>query len=225
MYLLSLTASNELGIPFHGYPEATVEHEEQLYPVYGGVDYASVIEIRGKVMDAKNRSKFALYWGYVTPQQSLVISGGIVGHYTQLQSENNVASLQNRFLKYQITGIEMNGKGEEFFSLMSRHPQVVMYPFWVTGRKPERLETQLAPWIELGKILINDADTPALNFLRKALAEFPHGNLDVLDSLYAIAQCIPHILQVPTTPKGAINAPNNFTKAIRTNPFGKIAGR
>ena len=225
MYLLSLTASNELGIPYHGYPEAQVEKESQEYPVYGGVDYASVIEIRGKVMDAKNRSKFALYWGYVTPQQSLVVIDGIVGHYTQLQSENNVASLQNRYLKYQMTGVEMNGKGEEFYALMTRHPEVAMYPFWVTGRKPERLETQLAPWIELGKILINDKDTDALNFLRKALAEFPHGNLDVLDALYSISKCIPHILQVPVTPKGAINAPNNFGKIIRDNPFARIAGR
>ena len=225
MYLLSLVASNELGIPYHAYPEETVKAEMHEYPMYGGVDYASVIEIRGKVMDAKNRSKFAVYWGYVTPMQSLVIVDGIVGHYTQLQSENNVHALQNRYLKYQMTGVEMNGKGEEFFSLMARHPEVVMFPFWVQGRKPERLESQLAPWIELGKILINDKDSDALNFLRKALAEFPHGNLDVLDALYAISQCIPHVLQIPVTPKGAINAPNNFTAVIRNNPFGRIAGR
>ena len=222
MYLLSLTASNELGIPYHGYPEAQVETEKHELPMYGGVDYASVIEIRGKIMDAKNRSKFALYWGYVTPQQSLVIVDGIVGHYTQLQSERNVHALQNAYLKYQTTGVEMNGKGEEFYAVMSRTPTIHMYPFWVSGRKPERLETQLAPWIELGKILINDKDTDALNFLRKALAEFPHGNLDALDALYAIAQCIPHILQVPTTPKGSINAPNNFASAVRNNPFGNI---
>lgn len=224
MYLLSLTASNELGIPYHGFPSDKIE-EIITGPIYGGVDYASVIEIRGKVMDAKNRSKFALYWGVVTPQQSLVIIDGIVGHYTQLQSEGHVSTLQGRYLSYQTTGVEMNGKGEEFFAILARRPEISTWPFWVAGNKPTRIERELAPWIEMGKILISDADTPALNFLRKALTEFPHGNLDVLDSLYAISQCIPHILQVPVTPKGAINAPNNFVKVVRYNPFGHMNRR
>lgn len=224
MYLLSLTASNELGIPYYGYPSAEMIDIKD-GPIYAGVDYASVIEIRGKVMDAKNRSKFALYWGVVTPNQSFVIMDGIVGHYTQLQSEGHVVALKNRFLSYQTTGVEMNGKGEEFFAVMARRPTIAMYPFWVTGRKPERLERELAPWIESGKILISDEDTDALNFLRKALTEFPHGNLDVLDSLYAIAQVIPHILTVPLTPKGSINTPDNFTGVVRYNPFGHMNRR
>lgn len=227
MYLLSLQAANELGITFHGYPYTEESKKQDLKenPVYAGVDYASVIEIRGKVMDPKNRSKFALYWGFITPNQTLVVSDGVIGHFKQLQSENMVASLTNRFEKFQMTGVEMNGKGEEFYAIMSRRPSVQMYPFWVSGRKPDRLEKELMPWIEMGKILISDEDTDALNFLRKALAEFPNGNLDCLDSLYAIAKCIPHILQVPTTPKGHLNTPDSMLSKVRYNPFGHLGRR
>ncbi len=222
MYLLSLTASNELGMPFHSFPSDRMPEG----PIYAGVDYASIIEIRGKVMDPKNRSKFALFWGVVTPEQTLVVIDGIVGHYTQLQSEGHVVNLRQKFQKmYQTTGVEMNGTGAEFFAVMQRRPEIGIFPYWVEGKKPIRLERDLAPWIEMGKILISDEDTPALNFLRKALAEFPHGNLDVLDSLYGITQVIPHVLQVPITPKSGVNTPDTFTQKVRYNPFGQMGRR
>lgn len=222
MYLLSLAASNEIGLPYHSFPHDDIPEG----PVYGGVDYASIIEIRGKVMDPKNRSKFALFWGVVTPNNVLVIIDGIVGHYTQLQSEGHVVNLKTKYDKqYQTSGVEMNGKGEEFFSLMSRRPEIGVYPYWVSGKKETRIERQLGPWFEMGKILVSDEDTPALNYLRKALAEFPHGNLDVLDAVYGIAQCIPHVLQVPVTPKEGINTPETFTKKIQYNPFGHLGRR
>ena len=116
----------------------------------------------------------------------------------------------------------MNGKGEEFIAVMQRRPEIGIYPYLVKGKKDMRLEKELAPWIEMGKILISDEDTPALNFLRKALAEFPHGNLDVLDALYGIIRVIPHVLQVPITPTYGANTPDSFTKAVRYNPFGHI---
>ena len=219
MYLLSLTASNELGMPFHSFPHDRIPEG----PIYGGLDYASIIEIRGKVMDPKNRSKFAFYWGVVGPEQTFIVMDGVVGHYTQLQSEGHVVSLRQKYIeKYQTTGVEMNGKGEEFIAVMQRRPEIGIYPYLVKGKKDMRLEKELAPWIEMGKILISDEDTPALNFLRKALAEFPHGNLDVLDALYGIIRVIPHVLQVPITPTYGANTPDSFTKAVRYNPFGHI---
>jgi hypothetical protein len=223
MYLLSLTASNELGIPFHTFPHDKIPVTG---PVYSGVDYASVIEIRGKVIEAKNRSKFALYWGVVTNNQVIVIIDGVVGHFTQLQSEGHVSTVQKEFEPRHITtGLEMNGKGEEFYSVLRRRPEIALFPYWVSGHKPDRLERDLSPWIEMGKILISDEDTPALNFLRKALAEFPHGNLDVLDSLYGIAQTIPHILQVPITEESGINTPQAIRKSKPYNPFGHLGRR
>jgi hypothetical protein len=221
MYLLSLAASNELGIPFHSFPNEEIPKG----PIYGGVDYASVIEIRGKVMDAKNRDKFAFYWGVITPKQTLVIIDGIVGHFTQLQSEGHVNAIETFYLDYQTTGVEMNGKGEEFFAVRSRNPNASMFPYWVQGRKPDRLEKDLAPWIENGRILISDADTHALNFLRKALTEFPHGNMDCLDAVYAIAKCVPHILQNPYVQEGTFVDPNAMTPKKRFNPFGQMGRR
>jgi hypothetical protein len=223
MYLLSLTASNELGIPFHSFPWDRIPDTG---PIYGGLDYASVIEVRGKVMDAKNRSMFAFYWGVVTNNQVIVIIDGVVGHFTQLQSEGHVASLQKNYdARYITTGLEMNGKGEEFYALLRRRPEIQLFPYWVSGHKSDRLERDLSPWIEMGKILISDEDTHALNFLRKALAEFPHGNLDVLDALYGVAQTIPHILQVPVTPASGINTPETIRAMKPHNPFGQLGRR
>lgn len=231
MYLLSLVASNELGIPFHGYNHENLPKNnlnQIIGPVYAGVDYASVIEIRGKVMDPKNRSKFALYWALVLDNQTVVVLDGIVGHFSQIQSEGHVAATQNAFLGFQTTGIEMNGKGEEFYALLRRRPELMVYPYWVSGMsKPDRIERDLAPWIEMGKILISDEETDALDFLRKALAEFPHGNLDVLDAIYGIAQCIPHVLQLPVTPATGINTPAQLrvNNDKPYNPFAYIGRR
>jgi hypothetical protein len=229
MYLLSLIAAIDLGLPFHSFPHDQIpvdEYGSPTGPVSAGVDYASMLEIRGKVIDSKNRSKFALAYGVVLPTGAAVIVDGIVGHYSQLKCEGHVTKVQGQFKTFRTTGVEMNGKGEEFFSLLSRNPNLDLLPFWVKGKKEMRLEMQLAPWLEMGKIMISDKDTPFLNALRKALWEFPHGNLDVLDALFAFAKTIPEILQLEAQPKGALAGPNDLSIGKRQpNPFSSFGRR
>lgn len=231
MYLLSLIASNELGLSFHSFPEKMLDNYKDEFgsftvPVSAGVDYASMIEIRGKVIDPKNRSKFALAYGVVLPTGIAVVVDGIVGHFTQLKAEGHVLKVQGAHRTFRTTGVEMNGKGEEFFSILSRQPSIDLLPFWVTGKKEQRLETQLAPWLEMGKILISDADTEFLNAVRKALWEFPHGNLDVLDAIYAFAKTIPEVLTIDKPPmNGGINLPNQMGYKGRNNPFSAFGRR
>jgi len=47
--------------------------------------------------------------------------------------------------------------------------------------------------LEMGKIMISDADLPFLNSLRKALDDWPHGSLDEIDALYAYTKTIPEV--------------------------------
>lgn len=229
MYLLSLVAAMDLGLPFHSFPHKDIpkdEYGQPSVPVSAGVDYASMLEIRGKHTDPKNRSKFALAYGVVLPNGSAVIMDGIVGHFSQLKCEGHVNKIQGMFRNFRTTGVEMNGKGEEFFSLLSRNPNLDLLPFWVKGNKESRLELQLAPWIEMGKIMISDDDTPFLNELRKALWEFPYGNLDVLDAVYAFAKTIPDVLQVDRSPAGGIAGPNDLARQQRRqNPFSAFGRR
>lgn len=229
MYMLSLIAAMDLGLNFHSFPADAIpvdRYGTATGPVTAGVDYASMLEIRGKVIDSGNRSKFALAYGVVLPSGSAVIIDGIVGHFTQLQCEGHVRAVQQKHKGFRTTGVEMNGKGEEFFSLLARNPEMDLFPFWVKGKKEYRLEMQLGPWLEMGKIMISDADTPFLNEVRKALWEFPHGNLDVLDALFAFAKTIPDVLTVDAPPTGGLSTPNvHLSERVSTNPFGSFGRR
>ena len=226
MYLLSLIAAMDIGLPFSSFPAGTVDDYQKDYELEacGGVDYASIIEIRGKVMDPRNRSKFALAYGFILPTRVFVVTGGITGHYTQLKAEGHVEKVQAMHRRYRTTGVEMNGKGEEFYAVLARKPELDLFPYW-TGKssKTTRLESQLGPWLEMGKIMISDADTPFLNDVRKALWEFPHGNLDVLDALFGISKTIPDILVVERTEDGDL--PSHKRKRRLKNPFAAFGAR
>jgi hypothetical protein len=227
MYLLSLIGASDLGLPFLSFPQKAIDDllAEHNLIACGGVDYASMIEIRGKVVDPRNRSKFALAYGYILPTRVFVVTGGIIGHYTQLRAEGHVEKVQGMFPHYRTTGVEMNGKGEEFFAVLSRKPELDLLPYW-TGKKAkdQRLESELGPWLEMGKIMVSDADTPFLNDLRKALWEFPHGNLDILDAVFGIAKTIPDVLIVDKK-KDDENLPSARRHRKMKNPFTSFGAR
>ena len=226
MYLLSLIGATDIGLPFTSFPHERIMELKKDYDLEyaAGVDYASIIEIRGKVMDPRNRSLFALAYGCILPQRAFVVTGGITGHYTQLKSESHVEKVQGMFKRFRTTGIEMNGKGEEFFQVLQRKPELDIFPY-LTGKikKDFRLESQLGPWLEMGKIMISDEDTPFLNDLRKSLWEFPYGNLDILDAVFGVSKTIPDILVVERTEGG--NLPSSKEEKINTNPFAAFGAR
>ena len=227
MYLLSLIGSSDLGLPFMSFPADKIDEylKDHNLVACGGVDYASMIEIRGKVIDPRNRSKFALAYGFILPTRVFVVTGGILGHYTQLKAEGHVEKVQALHKNYRTTGVEMNGKGEEFFAVLARKPELDLFPYW-TGKKAKdkRLESELGPWLEMGKIMVSDADTPFLNDLRKALWEFPHGNLDVLDAVFGISKTIPDVLVVDRIPDDR-DLPSAKKKKKHKNPFGSFGAR
>ena len=226
MYLLSLIGATDIGLPFTSFPAKRIEELKEDYDLEycGGVDYASIIEIRGRVMDPRNRSKFALAYGCILPQRVFVITGGIMGHYTQLRAEGHVEKVQGMHKRYRTTGVEMNGKGEEFFAVLQRKPELDLFPYWTgKGKKDFRLESQLGPWLEMGKIMISDEDTPFLNDVRKSLWEFPYGNLDVLDAIFGVSKTIPDVLVVERTKDGGL--PSSKIENKPTNPFAAFGAR
>ena len=68
-----------------------------------------------------------------------------------------------------------------------------------TGGKAKhyRQERELGPWLENGKVMVSDGDTPYLNALRKALDDFPDGNNDIRDGLYWLLYAFPETLIMP----------------------------
>ncbi len=216
MYMLDLEAANETGLKFHSYPHEKIDLR---WPFGGGVDYASTIEIRGKVMDTKNRSKFAICWGAKLPTGGALIVDGFSGFVSQLDGEGKVEAGQGMFPNYLTTGIEMNGKGEEFFALLQRKPHLKVFPFWTgMANKRDRQERGLSPFLESGQIRISDEDTPFLNALRKALHDWPHGSMDEIDAVYAYAKTIPDALVMPSYEDG-LPTYERKRKGRKPNPF------
>jgi hypothetical protein len=195
MYMLDLEIAQDAGLKFHTYPH---EHIDLTWPAVQGVDYASTIEIRGKTMQNKERSKFANFYAVKLPTGGAAIVDGFSGFISQLEGENKVEAGQNMFPNFIVTGVEMNGVGAQFFALLQRKPHLKLFPYW-TGKesKRDRHERELSPWLESGVLRISDADTPGLNALRKALRDWPHGSMDEIDAVYAITKTIPDVLVVP----------------------------
>ena len=166
----------------------------------------------------------AMCYGMKTPMGKAVIYDGIVGHFSQWQCENYVERTQGMFENFDVTGLEMNGKGEELYSLLSRKPTLRLFPFWVDATsKINRHERILSPYLETGILMVSDGDTDYLNTLRKALDEWPHGNLDVIDSVYAYAKTIPEVLKIldsETTMGDGERTEIDYDEDV--GPFGKL---
>jgi hypothetical protein len=227
MYLLSLIGASDLGLSYMSFPAQTIEEYKTKYNLVSaaGIDYASISELATKRMDPKNRSKFALVWGYLLPSHVFVIAGGILGHFTQLKAEGHVKQLQSRMDNHRTTAVEMNGVGAQFMSVLARDSTLDLMPVW-TGKqsKDTRTELEVAPWLEMGKIMVSDEDTPFLNDLRKALNEFPYGNRDVIDALWVLTKTIPDVLIVDHI---HTEVHDRKSPALRrsTNPFSSFGAR
>ena len=224
MYMLNLAMATDAGIKYVVFPSENIDVR---WPMGAGVDYASTIQIRGKKLGTENRSKFAMCYGAKTPFGKAVIYDGIVGHYSQWQCENYVERAQGMFENYDTTGVEMDGKGEELYALLSRKPNLQLLPFWTGGAsKLNRQERILAPYLETGLLMVSDGDTDYLNALRKSLDEWPHGNSDVIDALYAYAKTIPEVLQILDS-ESIMDDEGVFQDeyALDPGPFAKIGRR
>ena len=192
MYLLDLSQADEDGLKFYTYPHEDIK--AHAWPGAGGCDYASIMEERQK--QSKDRSFFAHLWGFKDPYGRIVVYDGVVERCTQADAEAHLWRPQVLFPNnWSYTMFEADGKGEEAYAVFRRNPLLNIVPFKVERiKKTRRHEIQLAPWLENGKILISDGDTPALNHLRKALKKWPHWHLDAIDAMYALVRAFPEAL-------------------------------
>lgn len=184
MFLLDLTGASEFGIRYYSYPHEQIDLS---WPIVGGVDYASVLNDAQRT--SRNRSFFAMYYGAKLPNGGIVIVDGIMKRVMQHEAERYMEAAENLYPGYQYTVFEADGKGEEALAVFQRNPNLHLHPVKTGGRgKSTRLDREMSPWIENGSIRISDADTPALNALRKALDDFPNSILDPLDAVYWVMQ-------------------------------------
>lgn len=227
MFLLSLLLSQADGIRYLSYPA------EQLDPhnmtTGGGCDPAFIYEERQR--DEKNRSYFADVWLVKAKEiDCLVIFDGVMERCTQLEAEQQLWKLQKLYPKTcRGTGFETAGRGQEsYYNIMLRNPGLKLIPSGLAGvkatartEKKRRLELELIPWFENGKIRVSNADTPFLNFVRKALDEWPYWFLDILDGVYHGVKLFPEVLVIKADTSQHLPSPSQFPRSSTGNAFAE----
>jgi hypothetical protein len=155
-------------MPFSSYKHSDIESD---WPVWGGVDFATVPEPGARV---RHRSHAAIGWVTRTPHGQLVLIGGEVNQWTQGEVEDAMIRTSNRFKNFQYMTFDKGGKGEIFFeNLMRRHPDMQVVPMPTSGKaKDQRIFDTLSPHLRKADLMISDDEgseylMAARNFCRR----------------------------------------------------------
>jgi len=198
MYMLDVYVKVEGdGLAFHTYPHDKIDFS---WPMVCGVDYMSLM--KDKKVDLKNRAYYAQAYLFKMPDGRAVLGDGWFGRPSQMEAEDRLKQAR-AFPGHRFTVFESDGKGEEALQLFLRNPETKLVPMETHGKgKPERLEKQLGPWLENGRILISDGDTPFLEFTKKCLNKYPRWFKDPIDALYWAMMGMPEVLVLEKLKEG-----------------------
>lgn len=194
MFRMDLEAAKCDGLKYYSFPHEQIDLK---WPMYGGADLAFVVKDSAK--EDPGRDKFSHAYGAKHPLGKIVVVDGTLEQCTQAVAEMHLQKAQDMFPRWNYTLLEGDGLGETFFvSLVMRNPGLRVRMDKTRGKsKRYRQEQEMGPWLESGKVVISDADTPYLNALRKALDDFPDGNNDIRDGLYWLCRTMPDVLAQP----------------------------
>lgn len=222
MYMLQLKAKKGEGVRFSLFPHHLIDPTQDSA---GGCDYASMLAERLK--DPKDRSRFAHIMLVKIPHlNKLVIHDCYAEHVTQLDAERQLKKPQVVYPRWRGTWLEMEHKGEEAYQTFSRNPGLKLVPTSTKGvPKKMRHEMGVIPWLEVGQVMVSDADTPGLNFLRTALAKWPNGNLDVWDALHHALKAFPEVLVLRDTEQEGTAPHPTWHKIKKVNAYSLAFGR
>jgi len=197
MFLLDLTAMERRTFQYQLFPNHLIQ---PTWPIVGGVDYAGVADPSRRNPD---QSHFALAYVAKMPGGGAVVFDGVLEQCTQAESEIHVRQAQDMFPDYITSVVEGDGKGEEFFQVLYRHPDLRLLPMKTGGKgKAERLVRQMGPWLRSGRVRISDAETKFLNALRHFLNVYPNVSehdpgYDAADAVYWALRGLPDVLVMP----------------------------
>lgn len=189
----------------------------------GGVDYASTFKPTRNVQ--AGRSHFALAYVFKTPYNSFVVWDGILEQCSQAEAEAHIRNAQTMFVSWQGVVIEGDGKGEEFVMMLQRNPGIVFDMKKTGGKgKETRLERQMSPHFQSGRVMIADAQTKFLNALRYFFDNYPnidqhHMSWDAADSVYWALRGFPEISIIPDT---STELPFNLRRDRTPSPWASL---
>jgi len=184
MYLLDLTQAEGLNLReewLHSYP---LDRVSQDWPVYMGIDYASTSEV-GKNED---RDYFALAVVRAIPGLAVVMDG-IRERLPRGDAEKKVRAIASMYPTLNAIGVEMEGKGEQFYEQLASTGNLKLLPMRTLGRsKPFRFEEVMAKHFEFSRVWVSDRATPFLRAFRDEWtnwdAKQKHQHDDTLDAVY-----------------------------------------
>lgn len=210
MFLCDLELGRGEALRYYTYPHDAVD---QLWPTVGGIDVP--FDFKERHESESHLSSFAMAFVGKRPQGGAVFFGGEIGRLTMAQCFNVILAAQSNFLNWIQALCEDVSGGRVFRTaakLMYPHMRIIgsdlgkliKLPGEGSGKaknKKTRIQTELAPWLENGTVLISDADIPILKAARDGLDHFtelddrkPDERLDALDALYHAVKGIPEVL-------------------------------
>lgn len=187
MYLLDLTAIEGLHLRrewLHDFPR---EDLRGAYPIFMGVDYASSADLVKSDPDNTAMAAVAkLHNG------DRIILDGWFGKVSQAEAEIKLNQWAGSYDRLELVGIETDGTGREFYSLMARNTKIPLIEMGTGGRsKGYRFEEIMAPYFEMGRVWLSHPYSP---FIRKFIDEWvswsgeKNDECDTLDAVfYALA--------------------------------------
>jgi len=220
-FLGDLTVLERRVFSYQPFPNHLIQ---STWPMVGGVDYAGVADPSRR---NPNQSHFALAYVAKVPGGGAVVFDGVLEQCTQAESEQYVRNAQDMFPDYLVSVVEGDGKGEEFYQVLYRHPDLKLLPMKTGGKgKAERLVRQMGPWLRSGRVRISDAETKFLSHLRHFLNVYPNVSehdpgYDAADAVYWALRGMPDVLVMP---KSEEELPPFFRiKKESSNPFSGLA--
>jgi hypothetical protein len=186
MYLCNIEASEGLELKREWLLEFPAERIGQTWPIYFGVDYASLSDPNAPT----RRDYFGLAVGAAIPDGGLVLIDGIYERMTQEEAERKLVAFANLYPTLQGIGFETLGKGEVAFNVLLRTTNLPLIPSRVGNmQKRVRYGKILAPAFQSGRIRLTDAPNAFIQAFRSEWLGFPVAEHDdALDAVFHLAQ-------------------------------------
>ena len=197
MYLCDLTATQGQSLRAAWLePRTLPEHIDEEWPIYIGIDYASVASDQ----EVKGRDHFALAVIAIHPNGFGILIDGFFGFLPDAEAQDVALNWGNGYLNMRAMAIERLGSAQSYYNLMLKNAPFRVLPFGTGNRrKGERFEKQLAPLFKNGKMrILDDPDNP---FLKQFEAEWLAWDGletyydDCLDAVYYAVGCARNFLR------------------------------
>jgi len=222
MYLLDLQAIEGMWLKrewLHDYPR---EEIRKSLPCYIGVDYASPAD---RIRSGREPDYFSLTVTFKLPNEDYVVYDGYRGRLTQVEAENKLKQWAMMYPTLQAIGIETDGSGRDFYSLMARHSSLPLVECGTGGKsKGYRFEEIMAPYFSTGRVWIAHPFTPWMNAMIDEWVSYDESgtyNDDTLDSMFYSLAVTGLFLQeaLPANPVSLIDTPWYVEPELVKSPF------